>query len=173
MFEKELKSTKMLILNPVFASYYSDPQTKFSESVVTNFPTAAPDIEEAGRCFALGRHTACVFHLMRIVETALSPIAKIILPNDPRPNWDPIIKKLDAELKLSPKDRSISGDPQFLAELSAHANSLKLAWRNRVMHIDAIMTEERAKVIFDATAAFMNYAADHISSVSPASERFD
>ena len=45
---------------------------------------------------------------------------------------------------------------QFFSEVAAEMRSVQHAWRNRVMHIDTLVTEERAKSIFDATIGFMN-----------------
>ena len=38
------------------------------------FPSAAFDIDEAGKCLAIGRSTAAVFHLMRALETAIRAV---------------------------------------------------------------------------------------------------
>lgn len=160
VFTAELQTVQFIALKPDMAALFERPQSKFSEEVIRFFPDTATDIDEAGRCFALGRHTACVFHLMRIIEVPLQHFAKSILPNDKKPNWDPVIKKIDAELKLPLKERSLpGGDQNFFAEVSAHMHAVKVAWRNSVMHVDAIVTEDRAKSIYDATAGLMNYLA--------------
>lgn len=162
VWKKELLSIKMFALNPSLVSYFEKPNDKFSPDVIDVFPEASSDVEEAGRCFALGRHTACVFHLMRVVEVPLRRIAKLILPDDQKPNWDPVLKKIEAELKLPPKERTLQGSQQFYGELVAQMHAVKVAWRNKVMHVDTVMTEERAKTIYDASIGLMNYVAGHI-----------
>ena len=71
--------------------------------------------------------------------------------------------KIDAELALPHKDRKIKGSVDFYAGVSSHMHAVKIAWRNRVMHVDAIFTEDRAKAIFDATVGLMNHLAYQIS----------
>jgi len=51
--------------------YYQDDRPLFGEAVANAIPNSTVEIAEAGRCFALERWTACVFHLMRAVELAL------------------------------------------------------------------------------------------------------
>ncbi|MFZ1980558.1 MAG: hypothetical protein WAU61_04570, partial [Smithella sp.] len=48
----------------------------FGDFVNAKFPSASFDIIEAGNCFATARYTACVFHLMRVLEIGLSTLAK-------------------------------------------------------------------------------------------------
>ena len=40
----------------------------FGNFVEDHFPSASPEISEAGKCFALARYSATVFHLMRVLE---------------------------------------------------------------------------------------------------------
>jgi hypothetical protein len=53
------------------AEFYSPNGPLFGSRVADAFPSASMDIEEAGKCFALGRFTASVLHSMRILETGL------------------------------------------------------------------------------------------------------
>jgi hypothetical protein len=39
------------------------------------FPSAQAEIAEGGRCFGLGRHTGCVFHMVRAAEYGLAALA--------------------------------------------------------------------------------------------------
>ena len=100
---------------------------------------------------------------MRVAEVPLRRIARIILPNNKKPNWDPVLKKIEAELKLPPKDRKLQGSHEFYEQLVAQMHAVKVAWRNKVMHVDTVMTEERAKQIYDASIGLMNYVAGHMA----------
>jgi hypothetical protein len=53
------------------AEYYRATSPLFGGDVDLKFASASFEISEAGKCFALGRYTACVFHLMRVMEVAL------------------------------------------------------------------------------------------------------
>ena len=75
----------------------------FGDQVAVKFPSASFDIEEAGKCLALDRSTATIFHLVRIIETGLRTLGKSL--NDPsldpirNPTWETILRKCDEELK--------------------------------------------------------------------------
>jgi hypothetical protein len=99
---------------------------------------------------------------MRVTEHGLQEIAKRIGIKDPRPNWEPIICKIDSELKKGYKDRQYKGMSDFLANVSAHLNAVKVAWRNRVMHVDTKHTMEEAREIYSATAGLMRYIAENL-----------
>ena len=40
------------------------------------FPSAMEDLDEAGKCYATGRHRATVFHVIRAAEWALRALAR-------------------------------------------------------------------------------------------------
>ena len=65
----ELNARMILAVLPSRTNYYESKQPLFGEDVANNFPSTAYDIVEAGKCFALDRSTACVFHLMRALLT--------------------------------------------------------------------------------------------------------
>ena len=48
----------------------------FGERVSAAFPSAQPEIQDAGNCLAADLHTAAVFHLMRAVEHGLRALAR-------------------------------------------------------------------------------------------------
>lgn len=53
----------------------------FGDMVAVRFPSLSWEIAEAGKCLALERNTACVFHLMRVVEGGcefLSPLCVFV-----------------------------------------------------------------------------------------------
>jgi hypothetical protein len=45
---------------------------------ISAFPSAHAEMAEGGRCFRVGRHTGCVFHMVRAAEYGLSAIAHAI-----------------------------------------------------------------------------------------------
>jgi len=66
----EVAEKVFMFLAPERAAYYDQPEL-FGASVNAKFPTIQFDIVEAGNCYAAGRGTAVVFHLMRIMETGV------------------------------------------------------------------------------------------------------
>ena len=156
VLEKELRRARLFSMAPNKIAYFERSLDRFDTDVLLGFSSALDDIDEAGKCFAMGRYTACVFHLMRVLERPINSLAKVLLPDDPLPNWGTVLKKIDTELARPPKERTFQGDVQFFSEVAAEMRSVQHAWRNRVMHIDQLITEERARSIFEATIGFMN-----------------
>lgn len=154
----ELEARMLFLLNPEEARYFTDSQ--FTPKVAQRFPGAVFDMDEAGKCYATERPTACVFHLMRVTEFGLHAIGKLIGIEEQRPNWEPIIKKIDAELKADYKDRQFKGSADLLANISTHLHAVKVAWRNRAMHVETKHTTEEAREIYGATRGLMRYLAE-------------
>ena len=73
--EAELIFVHLLQVSSDKLDYWQNPNL-FGSEVTENFKSALYDINEAGKCFALGRDTACVFHLMRVLEHGLRVVAK-------------------------------------------------------------------------------------------------
>lgn len=161
-FRDEIEGRSLFIVAEEDKEFFENPVLLFGGEVVTKFPQSIADLEEAGKCLALDRHTASAFHLMRALEVPLQIFAARLLPDDLRPNWDPIIRKIDEELKLPHAKRSIKGDVEFYSNVSAHLHSVKLAWRNRINHLDEPVSPGKARDIFSATKALMVYLAENL-----------
>lgn len=141
---------------------YKAKEPLFGMQVDVAFPSAKEDVEEAGKCRALSRNTACVFHLMRCAEVALKALAAAV-GVAPQNDWGSYIREIDKELKgrltLSGKR---SSDEEFYANASAMFDNVKRAWRNTTMHIDKTYTDERAEEIFNATKSLMRHLSDRV-----------
>lgn len=159
--EIELASRLCFVIPGDNARYYSD-EPLFGEKVDASFPSASPEIAEAGKCLSLGRHTAAVFHLMRSLEIGLRALAKPFGLTLDQANWNQIIELIEKEI------RSISSathganwkeDERFYSEAAAHFRILKNAWRNHAMHSQERYDEERALAVFNSTKNFMQHLA--------------
>ncbi len=166
--KEELSANTFLYLEPREADTYVNPLEGW-DAVIAAFPSAAIDIEEASKCMALCRYTACVFHLMRIMELALRTLA-VTLNNpkiDPRnhPSWESILKKCRDELEKDRVDRAPewAADSAFFAGVSANLMGVKEAWRNPTMHVGVSYTEERARDINTHVQSFMRHLATKLS----------
>jgi hypothetical protein len=140
---------------------------QFAEVVAEHFPSSIADMEEAGKCYALGRNTACVFHLMRVTEAGLIAIARRIEFPDDRPMWEPVVKFIDAQLKKNYAEMSavFKGDVEFLSGIAAQMHAVNLAWRRRVAHVESSYDDGQAKRIFDATKGLMEHIAAKLSEL--------
>lgn len=160
----EMSASLLLTVAPGRARLYNEPDL-FGPEMASRFPSAADDIAEAGRCLALERATACVFHLMRVMECALRALAVSLKDPDldPKrnPSWDAMLKKCRAQLALSLAERSPEwrGDDQFFSAATERLMAVKDAWRNPTMHVEKKYTEEEAEDAWNATRAFMRQVA--------------
>lgn len=125
----------------------------FPKSVINKLPSASEDLDEAGKCLALGRYTACVFHLMRVMEIGVQEFGtKIGVKLADEKVWQVIIQEADKAIRaMDQKD----AQTKKYASISAHLYNVKLAWRNEVMHPKATYTSEEAQRIILTVAGFL------------------
>ncbi len=158
----EMKDRKFDRLNHKFIDYYEN-QKLFGQTVFDGFSSANDDIYEAGACLALERPTACVLHLMRVLEAGLAALAKTVgvtKQND----WGRYLKEIDAELERRAKAAGArSADEQFYTEAAVNFDRLRRAYRNPTMHPDKSYSQDRAEEILLAVKSFMTHLATKIS----------
>ena len=166
----EFASILFLSVRPELAAYY-DKVNLFGDSVAANFPSAAFDIEEAGKCLALGRGTACVFHLMRVLEVGLYAMAKQFNVT-PEENWHNAIEQIQSEVNRLAKTSTGSKSPwkkawkdrvEFYSEAAVQFMYIKEAWRNRGAHAGKVYTLEKARSIFNHVCELMKHLATRLA----------
>ena len=162
--EDDLNSVLFLQLDSREASLYDEPRSGWG-SVIESYPSAIRDIEEAGKCLALGRATASVFHLMRVAEHGLRALGKSL--NDPgldpsrNPTWHAILNKCRKE-QVKPRHERCQewqADPMFFDTSTVMLTAVQHAWRNPSLHIERDYTLEEAQEVRDAIRAFMRHLA--------------
>jgi hypothetical protein len=138
--------------------YWAD-RKPFGDAVASKFPDAAYDLEQASKCMALDRHTACVFHLMRVLDQALHEFAahlNLTIAEDPKKNWKPILEAVDGKISEMPdKTAAEIKEKEQYQRLYGHLNAVKDAWRNPTMHPRKQYDPEEAEDVFCATRSFM------------------
>lgn len=167
----ELSEPRFFEVSDEEAGFYNNPR-KGWEPILDRFPTAIRDVEEASKTFAFGRHIACVFHLMRVLELGLRTLGKSL--NDPsldpkrNPSWRAILHKCDIELGKALQDRSPEWktDDVFFSTATANLRAVQYAWRNPTMHIERTYNEEEAREVYLAARAFMRHLATKLSEES-------
>lgn len=144
-------------------------QPLFGKEVADKFPSAAFEIDEAGKCLGLSRTTAAVFHCMRVMEIGIKATAKCLAIPDPlapsERNWGVILRKIldDGIKKKWPKasDR-MTGMGSFFEEVYASLDAVRNPWRNGTMHIENKYIDEEAEHIFTAVRGFMKKLASRV-----------
>jgi len=155
--QDELGTKFVFLISPEKEKYYNPDNPIFGKEVSAKFVDMNEDIAEAGNCFALGRYTACVFHLMRVMEKTVQKLADklgIPLTITSDMEWQVIINEIRGQLKkLYPKH--IDPDRVKYESVLGHLETVKIAWRNPTMHPKATYTEEEAKALLDTVRIFI------------------
>lgn len=152
--EDELSQMLMLQVASKHSKLFGS-QFPFAEPVSQKLPKAVEDIQEAAYCLCLERWTACVFHLMRVMEMCVQKLgdkAGVTLTHEK--NWQNILDELNKAIKTL--DQKAESTKQLAASV-AHLYNVKLVWRNEVMHPKETYTEQEAEDIFENVRIFTGH----------------
>lgn len=161
VFSDELSGQRLFALPSKHAAHFTE-EFPFGPAVNEAFPSTEYDIVEAARCRALGRWTATVMHLMRVLEVGLAVLADYygVERSD---NWNKVLNEIEAKSRLVKKSVDGSAAEQWAAEAGTHLRFVKNAWRNHAMHHLEKYDEERAVTIYDNARSFMQHLARSLS----------
>ena len=166
-------------LSKIFVGYvaadnarYWQQERPFGDGVYDSFPSARTDVTASGDCYAVELYTACVFHLMRVVEKGLRALARErrIKNIGKTPlewnDWNRIIRTIESKAQevaaWKPglrRDRAMEFYRGSVGELYA----FKDAYRNYVMHDRADYDVHQAARVYDKVRDFMQRLAVHLS----------
>jgi hypothetical protein len=182
-FLAEIKSQAFIFIPGHRAKYYTelivewpDPSVPpkpvvpvpplFGEQVATNFESASYDIKESGNCYAVGRNTAAVFHLMRALEVGLGVLAAQFKISSERTNWETIINQIEKAIadldKGTNRPANWKDDREFYSQCASHFRVLKDAWRNYTAHARGKYDEGDAESILRNVRDFMQKLATRL-----------
>jgi|GEM_PF-5234153 hypothetical protein len=155
----EIRRRVFLLLLERQSEYYSAIRL-FGKEIYVKFPELASDIDEAGKCFGLERYTACVFHLMRVMERTIQRFGKRLhckLPSNLKDaRWYEIQKAIKDVIDKLPYSttREKNRKDKYYA-MYAHLDSVRSAWRNKVMHPKEAYAQDDALRILQAVQSFL------------------
>ncbi len=158
--QDELSLVQVFVMDTGKARYFSPSSPLFGQEVADKFPHAIPDIEDAGKCLALGQGTATVYHLMRVMEHGLRAIG-LMLGIEYAPSWEAYLKQIRKNFDMPRADKEDwwkKAEP-FFREVEGDLTSVKIVWRNPTMHIHRRFSPQEAEEIFSAVKAFMTRIA--------------
>ncbi len=89
--------------------FYEEPEKYIGQEVSKAFPTAARELTDASKCYATGRDTACVFHLMRALELGLTCMARVFGVSSDYTNWQNIIEQIEAKIENCQRQNQKTG----------------------------------------------------------------
>ena len=161
----EMKSRTFFSIEPNKRALLSGTDL-FGSEVAAAFPSANLDIEESGRCQALERWTASVFHSMRVLEIGLTALAKDmgIIKIDYK-TWESLIQDIEKQITAASAGDKLK--EQFYSEAALQFRYFKNAWRNHVMHVRDTYDEQRAETIFGHVKEFMVHLSTRLKEVIP------
>ena len=161
----ELSSAYFLMVPAWRREYYQQRLPLFGNSVATIFAKANRDIAAAGRCFALDEWTACVFHLMRVLEHGLRTMgADVVLSESEmsNENWKNVIDQIESKIHAMEGERKSAEKIEKLKKFSlaaAQFRYFKDAWRNHVSHANETYDEREAITVYTHVKMFMEQLA--------------
>lgn len=164
----ELSGPWFLMIEADKRRYYEQKRPPFGEQVSKTFHQASNDIAAASRCYALDEWTACVFHLMRVLEHGLKNLSEKVgfAPDAMRQeNWKNIIDQIESkirEMEALPKNAEKSAKIQVLSEAATQFRYFKDAWRNHVAHSHASYDNHSGQRVWTHVKEFMEHLAAHV-----------
>lgn len=149
-FREELDLCVTHVVDRSLVDAYKNAESIYGEDALKQFPSLSHDFEETGKCLALGRSTASVFHATRCLEAALRAISRCLGIPDPIKgadrNWSKVLQKIQDEINDRwPKPERVSGDGVFFEKLHATLFAMQNPYRNATMHLEATYTESEAR----------------------------
>jgi hypothetical protein len=139
----------------------------FGLDTIDKFPSILFDIKEAGSCFALGKNTASVFHLMRVLECGLNSLARYFSIDFSHTNWHPIIEQIESKVRdmaKSPnKPANWKDEQEFFSQCASYLMVVKDAWRNYTAHMRGKYDENEAECLLINVRAFMQKLSTKLS----------
>jgi hypothetical protein len=131
------------------------------------FPSAEMrfEIESGVDCFALGHHTAAIFHFMRVVEYGLRATAKKLrarLPKNKRiewSEWQVVLTAMEKKVEIakqSVRGKKKAAELDFYSGALSHFAGFKDMYRDSVMHVRREYADWEAEMAMRNVRDFMN-----------------
>jgi hypothetical protein len=163
----DLSQHLFLTVDAEGSRFYNEPRHGW-ERVIERFGCSF-DVEEARKCYALGRATASVFHLSKVVESAVLELQIFLKEPDVKAHFGSVLAKLELmtqRQKYSEVKPELQPYLGFMRDVLTYLHAVKDSWRDKVSHVNErivpmeTFTLELAKSVHDATLTLMLRLAD-------------
>lgn len=159
----ELSCRVLLAVDPLNLDLYLNPLTEWDSVINTispHFVDIIDHISEAGRCRAMERYPACVFHLNCVLDIGLlwikHQLPKIPIDVKQKPMWSRWLIAIDSYAKQTPEPPKASVLRQIVAIITA----IKVPWRDEPTHAVRIIKDKNdARIIYEAINRTMELIA--------------
>jgi hypothetical protein len=151
---------------------YFEQQYLFGEKVDLRLEEARQEIKDSGNCFAAELYTACVFHLIRILEHGLRSIAnatnvvitdkKQVIPLE-YGDWNKVLDAIDGKITAARALPNNAAKGDLIKRYSEASDRLMWArdqWRNDIAHTRTRFSLDGAKDVFERTKSLMQFLAE-------------
>lgn len=162
--EKEMDVQLFLYVPSSRAAYFDkDVVVLVGTACCERFPSVVKEIDEAMKCYAVGRYTACAFHLVRATEAGTKALGDAIGAKTRNNNWGDVFKEHDKQAAMLPSMRPAhwATHEQFLSDIGANLRAVKTL-RNSVAHLDETYTEGRAATLLVMVPEFLKKLAERM-----------
>lgn len=166
-------------ISPVGLGIAPPPPALFSRRAQDAFPSAGMDIVEAGRCMALSRNNAAIYHLMQAAEIGLRALAwdrrvtvlrhkgKTVVPLD-FAQWGEIIGELGKKKDLInnwKRGKALREDAfQYYSSVIFEVSSFNEIYRKHISHARGKLYEDDTAVsCWGHVSRFMDKLAERMS----------
>lgn len=166
-------------ISPLGRGIAPPPPALFSRRAQDAFPSAGMDIVEAGRCMALSRNNAAIYHLMQVAEIGLRALAwdrrvtiqrgksRTIVPLD-FAQWGEIIGELEKKKGLIntwKRGKAIREEAiQYYSSVIFEVSSFNEIYRKHISHARGMLYEDDTAVsCWGHVYRFMDKLAERMS----------
>ena len=165
----ELSGEMFLHLRRDDSAYFNNIDW-FGLETVYRFQSTEWDVIEAGKCFALERYTACIIHLMRVLEFGLASLATALgVEIGTNPSWHPILIQCEKRIgTLKDHDPDWRENEPFYHRAAMEFRHFQRAVRNRTAHAHDRYGDgqyQEVKDLMEHVASFMRHLSTRLAEV--------
>jgi hypothetical protein len=144
---------------------YCDPNWLADSILANKYVETVDEFQKAGRCFAYGENTACIFHLMRVTDFYFRRVADSLnLSYDSR-NWQGIGDKITRSMEQKYQNKSDDwrkAEP-FYAAILTDIQAIGRGHRNPALHeLERTYDEREARYMLTVIEGFATHVAEKL-----------
>lgn len=162
--QEDLEARVFLTVSLDKAEFFAHDWLQDSD-IAKAFPmTALPEMLNAGRCYAYDEDTACMFHLMRVIDFGLRVVAKSLGISYDARNWMGIANEIqkNMEQKYATKTVDWKKSEPLYAGILTDIQAISRGHRNPVLHeLEKKYGERDAHYMIVVTEAFLSHLAQN------------
>ena len=167
IIRNEIRVELFLWISPEKAPFYSKTAEEFLDKrTLRRFATSniEKEAEEAMKSYALNRNTACVHHLMRLLEAGKEALGSALGVPPKHTDRGAVFQEYDKQFNSKPQDRPQNWQThgQFLVEISGDLKAAEKTWRHHAAHGGKFYDETEAQYVLQVVPRFMKHLATRL-----------